>query len=181
MPKIFLDMEEVLVDFRGGACQVHGVSREFADAECIRLGCWDLCQPLGITVEQFWKPITAAGEQFWLDLQPLPWFHQLLDLVLGNYEHWYIATSPSQCPTSYSGKAKWLHSKFGEEFSRWFPTHHKYELAGPGRVLIDDRASTIDKWKAHGGTGIVFPSCGNHLHAQAHDPVKYVKQQLGLT
>jgi hypothetical protein len=180
MLKIFCDQDEVLADFRSAACRIHGRSREEADRLCKQTGEWHMAKTWGMSEEEFWKPITAAGAGFWFGLQPLPWCQDLVGLIERYDPHWYVATSPSQCPSCFVGKHQWLHKHIHPEFDRWFPSRYKHELAGPGKILIDDRPKTIQAWREHGGQGILFPSCGNELNHLAANPLEYVRQQLDL-
>lgn len=177
---MLVDLDEVLVDFRGGACRVHGWNREEIDQHTIALDCWDMCKPTGITVSQFWEPIHNLGEQFWSLLEPLPWFDQLVDFLNTNYgTNWYVVSSPSQCPSSYYGKAIWIEKYFGHQFMnyRFIPFCNKQILSKVG-TLIDDRPDNVAKFVQAGGDAILFPSVGNKLHHLRHNPVEYLKEQL---
>lgn len=175
--KIFLDLDEVLVDFVGGALAVHGWTREQLH-EAWTPGVWDMTVPMGLTEEEFWRPIHAAGETFWTGLQPLPWAEEVLALVRRYADDWTIATAPSLCPTSRLGKERWLRSYFGPAFDRYVITTEKHRLAGPGRILIDDREETCRKWSLAGGIGQVFPAHQNSLHQHKHDPVPVIRLAL---
>ncbi len=173
--RILLDMDEVLVDFVGGALAIHGWTREQFEAKRPREH-WDMTGPMDLTNKQFWAPIHDAGEKFWIDLQPLPWAKELLSLVSAVSTESFIVTTPFGNAASYSGKAKWLTNYFGEGFNQWIPTWHKRLLAMPGAVLIDDREQNVLDFREAGGDGIIFPSLGNTLCDYADDPVGYLKK-----
>lgn len=173
--RVLVDMDEVLVDFTGGALRVHGVEREkFQRGR--RLGEWDVTKHLGMTHEEFWRPLTELGEIFWMGLQPLPWARALVE-VLQEYD-WYIVSSPAWEPSSVSGKVRWLRRFFGHDFDSYVLTQHKELLANSSTLLIDDRTTTIDRFRDAGGVVILFPSLGNALHRMADEPVTYVKELL---
>lgn len=174
---LLVDMDEVLTDFIGAACQLHGHTREEMEAKR-RDRKWDICEPLGVTVEQFWKPINNCGVNFWEQLPKLPWTDGLLDFLDYQPHDWYIITAPGYCPTSYLGKLRWIRREIGTTFQNFFITPHKHMLANANRILIDDREDNISKFDQHGGRGIIFPSTGNSLYNLASDPVPYVRQQL---
>jgi len=175
--KILLDLDEVLVDFVGAALKVHG--RTFAEiASNWKPGCWDMSVPMGLTPDQFWQPISKSGEQFWLALQPVKWFSNLITLVELYDSNWYIVTSPSKCITSYTGKVQWIKSRFGAEFDRFAITPDKILFARPDTVLIDDREDTIREFNNAGGLGILFPAYHNRLYRLRTDPMGYVKSML---
>lgn len=174
---VFLDLDEVLADFTGAALAVHGWTRERLEASRVP-GTWDIDKPMGMTADEFWKPIHEMGESFWQTIHMLPWAREVLDLVDGL--DWYIVTSPSHCITSYVGKLRWLHEHLNSVTDhRCLLTPHKYFLATyPGAVLIDDRESSVERFDYAGGVGILFPSPGNSLYEMANDPVPYLKEKL---
>lgn len=181
--RILVDMDEVLCDFVEEACRMHGVSREQMERNRPE-GHWSIQGAIGTVLErelsepEFWRPITMAGEAFWATLGPLPWLAQLTRIVREASTDWHIITAPGECRTSYNGKVRWLKEKFGATFTQFAITPHKEIFAQPGVVLIDDREENIERFKAAGGSGILFPTKGNGLHGQAADPIPYVQQQL---
>jgi len=176
--RILLDMDEVITDFTQGALILHGFSVE--DLEKVRTpGSWDINTPLGLTPGQFWRPINEAGEQFWTDLEPLPWAHEVVDIVESLFpEEWYIASSPSWQIDSRTGKIKWLQNFFGKQFDRFVLTPHKHLMAHSGSVLIDDRDYNVEKFREAGGHSIVFPTRGNSLHLKSQDPMTHLITEL---
>ncbi len=176
-PTIFLDMDEVLTDFIGSACQIHS-----RDPEEVKTNwppeLWDICQVLGIPENEFWFLINYSGESFWMNLQKTPWFHSLINLVESVAEEWYIVTSPTMNPGCYSGKVKRIQRAFGHEFDRLIITRHKRLLAKPNIVLIDDRVSNVQHFVSSGGQGILFPACHNVLHAVSDNPIPHVQSRL---
>lgn len=174
--RILLDMDEVLVDFVGGALRAHGWSRyDFYKRHTP--GSWAIERTMGLTAKQLWEPINAAGEQFWLDLEPLLWASDVVELVESFTADWHVISSPSRCPTSYTGKVVWLKRYFGTDFDRFALTPHKQIFANPSAVLIDDRDSNRDEFIAAGGRAITFPSLHNRLYREP-DPVNYVTREL---
>lgn len=178
--RIGLDMDEVLVDFRGGACEIHGKRREEVDQLTIENGIWDMIGPLGLKSQtEFWHPINEAGADFWLNLNPHPWFDELIWLaekLVG--DQWFIFTSPSYDPGCYSGKIEWLQKRLGSSFNKVAPFPYKHLFAQPGVLLIDDREETVEKFIIHKGEGLVFPSVGNKLFEHRFHPMDYLYTEL---
>jgi len=176
--RILLDMDGVLVDFVGGAAKAHGWTHD----QLVQVwppGQYEIAEPMGLTLDEFWQPINETGEQFWLQLEPLPWIHDILHLLVTietvTGVDWYIATTPSHHSSSYSGKVKWLQEFFGQDFDRFILTGHKHLLAGNGQtVLIDDNRSNVDKFVRAGGEALLFPARWNALHQFADDPVPHL-------
>lgn len=179
--RIFIDLDDVLADFRTAASLIHGRSREEVDQLTIEKGVWDICEAIGITQDAFWKPIHEAGSRFWEKLSPLPWAQELLDLVRSKTDDWYVLTAPSRCPSSLYGKGLWCQQFFGPEAHRMIPTRHKHLLAtsvDDDCILIDDRETGIQRFIAAGGDGILFPSVSNQLRYLRDNPLKYLRSQL---
>ena len=110
--RILLDMDEVLVDFIGGALQVHGWTREELDA--VHNGeHWSITESMRLTLEEFWEPIHAKGWEFWMELQLTPWIEELLDWTDSVTDDWFVVTSPSRSVNSRVGKWKWLKRYLG--------------------------------------------------------------------
>lgn len=172
---IFLDLDEVLADFVGGALKLWDLPREqFLQRQ--ELGTWDMTIGLGVTHEEFWREITVVGELFWSRLDQTPWFDKLMRLV--EPHEWYVVSSPSRCPSSHYGKSHWLKRQFGQQFDRFFLSPHKHLLAGPGRLLIDDNEQNCKRWYDAGGTAILFPMWGNRLWVHQEEPMIYVREKF---
>lgn len=182
--RIFIDLDEVLVNFHDSAFRVHEVSRNSVEAVW-RPGHWCLRAPIGkalgigeLTEDQFWGPIHKEGDSFWEGLEPLPWMDEVITQVERHCLDWQIVTSPSPCPSSYNGKVKWIKKRFGSEFDRFVITPHKEILARPDHLLIDDREANVDRFTFNGGRGLVFPFRGNRLHSLAKDPMDLFPRRL---
>ena len=205
--RILIDLDDVLANFVGGACQEFGLTRE--DVEAVwELSKWDIVPPLSkvlceknnqplelMSQSDFWNKLDK-NEKFWINLQPLPWFNDIIRVVESFTDDWHIVTSPSWCQSSYSGKVKWIKERFGNKFSRFCITPHKELFAQPGVVLIDDRDSNVENFtystetiddgkgnkiivkQATGGKGIVFPRIHNSQHEHRNDQVKYIVSVL---
>lgn len=196
-PRILIDMDEVLCDFTGGACRLWGITREQLDAQR-QPGDWCIVSALSkaiheidprwasvpldtrpqLSLQHFWTAIQEKGEAFWTELDELHWMAAVIAAVEDATDDWHIVSTPSHCPSSYSGKAKWLKKVFGSEFDRFALTPYKEIFAGPNVYLIDDREYNCEKFNIAGGHAILFPSYGNSLHAFSDNPVEYVQAQL---
>lgn len=179
--RILLDMDEVLVDFVGGALRAHGISRE----EYLRRatpGEWGMATQLGLTKEEFWGPILRQREEFWERLGWCPWARKLLDIVKNLTSNWYIVTTPGYYPTAYSGKMRFLGSRSGDFFEgsaydRVVMIHHKALLARNRQtILVDDREETVQNFRAAGGTGLLFPA----FHNSSGKEISTIKTTTGL-
>ena len=180
-PVLYVDMDEVLSDFVGGALRVHGIPRNRFELERPRCT-WNIGAVLGMTDEQFWAPIYEMGASFWYGLSRTSYFMDVVDMMYRtDLSQWvYVATSPQPHQDCYQGKFRWIQRALGYEFARqrFIMLRDKHRLAKPGAVLIDDSDANVKAFNAAGGYGIVFPTLGNSLYEHASNPVKYVKEQL---
>ncbi len=190
---IFIDMDEVIVDFIGAACKLHGTTREVMDS---RRRLWTIYHAINphLTVDQFWDPILELGKEFWINLEPLPWISELMNLI-GKYKaSWYILSSPSShCEYSYEGKRIWLQKHFGKSFDRFLLTPHKHLVSKPGTLLIDDRPDNVNRFYYDeqgtgmtGGQATIFPTTGmrgaygNALDEWIPKPVEYLETMFEI-
>jgi len=172
-------MDEVLVDFVGGALRAHGWTRERLYS-AMEPGVWNMAEPMGLTHQEFWKPIDRLGVHFWCNLPALPWAAELLEIVKQLTDDWHIVSSPFPSGTrySYEGKVRWLKQRFGPRFDRFAITRHKYIFAGPNVILIDDNEETVKRFCEADGLGLLFPRRLNKLHLYGGDPVNYMRPYL---
>lgn len=168
---IVLDLDEVLVDFTGGAAKVFGKTvPEMAE----EFGEW-------WSGDRLWDGIREHGEQrFWEELELLPWAYPLLKWVESITDDWMIVTSPSRSNDSYAGKRNFLRREFGLRFDRYIITPHKFLFAKEGRLLIDDLDKNCLSFEANGGESILFPSRFNQARNHYDEPIEYVQSMYEL-
>lgn len=201
-PRILLDLDQVLAGFVEGVCRVYGVTLDELYAEwpageygingplahaLYRKNNWGEEPPPDHTMSEseFWWPLSG----FWADLPVLPWAGELIDLVRSTTDEWFVVTSPSRCPGCVDQKREWCRIVFGLPPGAWFdrlvPTPHKYLLAGPDTLLIDDHEENCRSfvrdpvWDRNtGGHAINFPAYHNSMHTSKTDPMGFVRAAL---
>ena len=158
---IFCDMDGVLVDFDEGYKELTGVTTQHADSQ---------------GKNEFWslfrnslKEKDIPERSYWANLDWMSDGKQLWDYIKGYNP--YILTAPSMDPGSKQGKTEWVARLDGMKKLYFKPAKFKAEYSGKNRILIDDRADTIERWRSKGGIGI--------LHTSAEDTINQLKQ-LGL-
>jgi len=174
---VFLDLDDVACDWAGAALRLHGLERRLHDWP---KGEWDIPKVLGMTDDDFCRPITELGARFWADLEPLPWMNDLVEMVDSfTGGNWSIATAPNRerFPDSPIGKAKWIRAHLHLRPKSVFTGEDKDLLSRPGHVLIDDRQSNCQAFSVPGGHGIVFPRPWNNRTSTA-DPVGAIRFDL---
>ena len=82
-----------------------------------------------------------------------------------------LLSSPSRSQTSRLGKRLWVRNNMPGTKLILAQAKDKQNYAQKDRILIDDRPSNIDQWRASGGIGI--------LHISASDTIRQLKD-LGL-
>lgn len=168
---IFIDMDGVLSDFIGGVSRLLGLE----PAQVLER--WPRGEPHGYvafglqTEDNFWQVIDgklgSKVEDFWASLEMCERAKDLYDLC-SDRGPTFVLTSPSRNPASSSGKVRWLQRHFGQRFRSFILTQHKYLMAAPGRVLIDDWDQNVEKWEKAGGRSILVPRVWNQAHMDAH-------------
>ena len=159
---IFCDLDGVLVDFDKGYKQLTGKPTHHADVQ-VKKEFWNI----------FNNAISSTNTsefKYWSELEWMPDGQQLWNYIK-KYTP-YILTAPTFTPESKEGKRVWVTKHLDNVRKLYFkPASSKAEYSRKNRILIDDRAATIDDWNARGGIGI--------LHVNATDTIQQLKQ-LGL-
>lgn len=162
--RIFLDLDGVLADWASAAIRLHGRDPEHVLASWPP-GVCELADVLSVSGNTMWKPINAAGAEFWANLEPLPWMHELFE-ACASMAPTTILTSPSKHPSAPTGKTAWLQRHFGSDFRAYLIGPDKAACARRGAVLIDDRDDGCRGFEAAGGHAVVFPQPWNSGHVE---------------
>lgn len=93
-------------------------------------------------------------------------------------------TGPIVSPECHYGKAEWVQ----RQWSKWAltelvicPAERKRYLAGPNRILIDDRIKNVEEWNAAGGIGIHHKGDYADTLAQVQKIVKGLQEKAKMT
>ena len=148
--KVYLDMDGVIANFNKRFEDLSGMQpRQFEE----KYG-----------KNKFWDFIDEDHKvSFWVGIPEMPGAKKLVDYVKKyNYE---LLTAPSIKKQSYLGKILWVrnHSDLlgGKPRINFKKAKEKHEVKSEltkNDILIDDRADTVSRWEAKGGTGIVYTS-----------------------
>ena len=140
---IYLDLDEVLVDFNGGVRKITGGLSKY---EYVEKNGYDA----------LWKLINSYGEDWWANLE---WTQDgtVLWSFLQN-KRVKILTSASVRNTgilAVNGKKRWISNHIGDiEALIVNAARYKQQYARHGDILIDDTEKNIIEWKSKGGIGI---------------------------
>jgi 5'(3')-deoxyribonucleotidase len=154
--RIFLDMDGVIADFIGGLGDIFPARRSGLPPSD-----WNVHEVLGLSELEMWEAVLERGDGFWANLSPYSWMWRLVDRVSSLSDEWYIATTPQNTGACVAGKLQWLMSNFGEDFGDYFLGRHKFVLANPKSVLIDDSDYNVEYFREAGGRAILFPQPWN--------------------
>lgn len=155
--RIFLDLDQVLVDFVTGVCRAidfpYSGVKDWQDH-------WpyNFFKHVGTTREEADKLCTT---DLWANL---PWTEdgqEIYQAVLEQFHRCEIAvlTKPMRNPESYTGKILWARKNIPELADRMVPTEipKSYFACGFETLLIDDCDDNIEEFIRDGGAGILVP------------------------
>ena len=171
-PKIFVDLDGVIVDFVLPVMARYGASIEGEAFYPLGFG-WDVVgatnmirgnrglKPLSNT--EFWD---GLNYDFWLNLRCYPLAPQFLQ-ALESVGDVYFATSPTLSSECVAGKFDWIKRQFRHMIRRFFIGADKSVFAGPNAILIDDRDKNVDEFREAGGQAFLIPRPWNRAgHCQ---------------
>ena len=151
--RIFCDMDGVLVDFDKGYEDLTGLHTKHVDVQ---------------DSNEFWNKFREGLKE--KNIGELEYWSRL-DWMSDGKELWnyikqynpYVLTAPSRDPQSREGKRAWVERLDNMKNIYFKAAAFKSEYAAPNRILIDDRADTIEKWNKNGGIGILHTSTSNTI------------------
>ena len=141
---IYCDMDGVLVDFDKQFEKASGgiTPREYEEKN---------------GKEAFWNLIdNENGVGFWVGMPWMPNGKQLWEYIKPNNP--ILLSSPSRSNSSRLGKRLWVRNNLPGTKLILANSYNKKNYADGNNILIDDRPSNINQWKAAGGIGILFIS-----------------------
>jgi len=157
-PKIFLDLDGVVVDWLGGSLKVCGLS---ADDSTIRQhlregNSIDDVLPGGR--KQLTEAVNAGGPAFWTNLEFLPWGRRIVALAqqFKDTHDFAFLTSPGKFPLAAQGKVAWLLANYPDESI--IICRDKHLCASANAVLIDDSDYQIKPFVCNSGNGYLWPN-----------------------
>ena len=151
---IYLDWDGVIWDFKLAFCDWVEVIAPHTDK-------WEFYEALGMTSDEFHEVLSLLPQEFWQ--QPQYILPHALDLVTwarANAENVFILTVAPEWTTA-QGKQNLARAEFNLGVYTVAKAEEKIEFASEGRLLIDDKPSTVTRFalgvKGVGG-GYVWPA-----------------------
>ncbi len=185
MPKIFLDLDDVLNDFtlptlRDLGCPIEADEWEKYPAH---LGfdmvgaANELCGESRFTPQSLWRSVTR---EMWANRPVSRAAGDLIDLAakLVGQENVAILTSPTRDADCAAGKMEWV-----QNFCPYWMQRQtligacKYMCASPDAILIDDADHNIDAWQQHGGIGVLWAKPWNRRRGE-YPPWSWMQDEI---
>ena len=160
--RICLDVDGVTADLIGGLLK----HQKLTDVEPSSFTAYDQFDLFKQHDPAFDFMKTIYSEGFFGSLSKFPW-SQMLYTMCQKYGRVVFLTAAM----SYEREC-WLHQHFPG--TTVIATSHKYELANPQSILIDDHVKYLDEFAAAGGHTIKFPQYWNtkqEHHDTMHDDI----------
>jgi hypothetical protein len=146
---IYCDMDGVLVDFEKRFTKLSdGIPPREYESKNGKDKFWDLIDNVG-------------GVGFWVGMPWMPSGKQLWEYISPNTP--ILLSSPSRSEKSRLGKRLWVRNNLPGTKLILANSYNKKNYAEENHILIDDRQSNIDQWRAAGGIGILFTSTGQTI------------------
>ena len=141
LPRIYLDMDGVLVNFE----------KQLEDTIKMPISKW-----MKLDRKARWDPVIARKD-FWSSMPWLPEGKKLFNYVRKYKPHILSAyVEHANDPNCIPGKAKWA-------MRNTVMRSQKQTYASPASILIDDYEKNTKEFTARGGTGITFKSANQTI------------------
>lgn len=138
--KIYCDMDGVLTDFESRFEHFSGMHPQEYEKKHGTAAFWELID-------------VKIGVRFWVGMDWMPAGQQLWNFI-AKYNP-SLLTSPSRDNTSRLGKNLWVKNKLNPKPKVIFAySKNKQNYADEYSILIDDKPSNIEEWKAQGGIAL---------------------------
>jgi len=150
--KVFIDLDDTLVDFIGTAFKLFNRSSITSDSDIKKF--WSFIEKEDNN-KSMWKKINSNGPRWWKELPKLPWADRLVEAANNACSDVIILTSPGNGPGSgvaAQGKIEWSLKNFGS--NELVLAYKKYMCSSPGSILIDDWDKFTVPWSERGGTAL---------------------------
>ncbi len=176
---IVLDMDGVLVNFCDAAYRVCGRRHEYVGDVPTQRDFW---KDWGLSGNEFWARVAAAGPGFWVNMPKYPWADELIELARSCGDV-YVATQPPPNKLAWSsacsGKRQAIASLFGRNLAGFSITDSKHLLGHvPGAVLIDDFEDNCERFRECGGAAVLFPQPWNRARRDVDRRMTLVRSAL---
>jgi len=172
--KVFLDLDNTLLDFNGAVYSLFGLRREQVEEPTEWHGIHkSLSEALGrvVTEAELWARVADAGEDWWANLEWLPGSDDMVGQIKRLGLEIFVCSSTGWIPSSATGKLRWVARNIPS--CETFLCRNKHFLAAPDRLLIDDAPHQVESFRKAGGKAICYPQPWNVAQAEFEKWVGY--------
>lgn len=177
--KCFIDLDNTLVDFTGGALRLHNIEKSIEDFYNSALGDWHyLLNGVGKSAEDFYKDMEY---DYWASLDWMKDGREILEAcesIFGR-ENCAIVTSPTWNSGCVPGKRAWIQT----HLDKWYHKHVHYssakeDFAYANSVLVDDSDDNIKAFENSGGHVCLVPRAWNKMYQYRFTAAEMVLYKL---
>jgi len=157
MKRVSLDMDGVVVDWLGAAVRTCNLEVTPEILAGFKEGCW---------IDQFvpdcWDYIDAHGEDWWANLEPLPWAKEVYHKLSSEADLCFLTSPgdmhkhPVTARNAAAGKIRWVANHFPG--SHLMIGYSKYFCAHSQSLLVDDSGHKLTRFLEWGGHVFHWPS-----------------------
>ena len=152
--RILVDIDGVCGNFNKSSCKICDIDIEDDEVRKHLKGGGRIDK--FISDEEMWDKINEAGEDFWADMELLPWARDLYNTLEKKGDLLAFLTSPSDNPICAAGKIKWIKKHF--DTKNFIITPRKHFCATPNSILVDDTQKKVDQFIKYGGNAFLWPN-----------------------
>lgn len=169
--RFFIDLNDVLADFKGGACQYF--KRPLQEIKHDQF-----YEEWGFTAADYWQGLDRVAPYFYREYVRLyPWHAELIQLLSARGGLTVVCGPPSTS-CFVADKHNWVLRNIGNNI----PIVHCniYEwLAKPDTCLISASSSEVNCFRAEGGKAVLFPQPWNLISHLTSKRLEFVKECIG--
>jgi len=152
--RLFVDLDGVCSDFDTAAAKLCDIDLEDEGIREHLKGNGRIDKY--ISDEEMWNRIRKEGEDWWANMEILPWAKDLYDMLKKESPMVAFLSSPSNNPSCASGKLMWIKKHF--DTKDFIISPRKQFCAGPNTLLIDDTLKKVKEFRKYGGHAFLWPS-----------------------
>lgn len=182
LKRIFVNVDDVLNDFTMHALRLMGCPANSVYPTDVGYDIVAACNRLqsrtvGWRPNEFWAYLPEEAWSEALSSPECSWLLSECASIVGQ-ENVFLCTSATTHPSSLSGKLKWIHRYLPTWIHRqYIITPHKYLLARPDTLLIDDAPKQCEDFRRGGGEVIMVPRPWNACRTWSTEG--YIRASLG--
>ncbi len=158
--KCLIDMDGVITDWVGGACDYFGVKDPYTNPKNYAIELMhNTTSP--VTKKQIYEAM--EDHEFWINMKPLKHARTIVDTAYRYFgsDNVSILSKPAKSSGSVAGKFEWIQKYFPDMERKFIFGMDKSFCARRENVLLDDLSRNVKGFIKAGGIGYLFPALHN--------------------